>query len=90
MRRLMLLAVSMLAVVSMSVSPVFAHDSDGDGWDEDNGFWIGAPSWDFWGEPEFDVEFEDAGNDSDLDGECYVEDIDWDGWISEWEITCYY
>jgi hypothetical protein len=43
MRRLMLLAVSILAVVSMAVSPAFADDRDDDGWDEDFGFWVLVP-----------------------------------------------
>jgi hypothetical protein len=37
MRRVMLLALSVLMVVSMAVSPALAHDRDGDGCDED--FW---------------------------------------------------
>jgi hypothetical protein len=43
MRRLMLLAVSILAVVSMAISPAFADDRDDDGWDEDFGFWVLVP-----------------------------------------------
>jgi hypothetical protein len=43
MRRLMLLAMSILAVVSMAVSPAFADDRDDDGWDEDFGFWVLVP-----------------------------------------------
>ena len=43
MRRLMLLAVSILAVVSMAVSPAFADNRDDDGWDEDFGFWVLVP-----------------------------------------------
>jgi hypothetical protein len=39
MRRAMLLALSVLMVVSMAVSPAFAHDRDGDCWDEDSHFW---------------------------------------------------
>ena len=39
MRRVMLLAVSILMVVSMAVSPALAHDRDGDCWDEDDSFW---------------------------------------------------
>jgi hypothetical protein len=35
MRRVMLLALSVLMVVSMAVSPALAHDWDGDGCDED-------------------------------------------------------
>jgi hypothetical protein len=43
MRRLMLLAVSILAVVSVAVSPAFADDRDDDRWDEDFGFWVLVP-----------------------------------------------
>jgi len=39
MRRVMLLALSVLMVVSMAVPPAFAHDRDGDCWDEDWAFW---------------------------------------------------
>ena len=39
MRRVMLLALSVLMVVSMTVPPAFAHDRDGDCWDEDGHFW---------------------------------------------------
>ncbi len=39
MRRVMLLALSVLMVVSMAAPPAFAHDRDGDCWDEDWAFW---------------------------------------------------
>ena len=40
MRRVMLLAVSVLTVMSIVVvSPALAHDRDGDCWDEDEFFW---------------------------------------------------
>ena len=39
MRRVMLLALSVLMVLSMAVPPAFAHDRDGDCWDEDGHFW---------------------------------------------------
>ena len=39
MRRVMLLALSVLMVVSMAVSPALAHDRDRDCWDEDWHFW---------------------------------------------------
>jgi hypothetical protein len=39
MRRVMLLAVSILIVMSMAVSPALAHDWDRDCWDEDDFFW---------------------------------------------------
>jgi hypothetical protein len=40
MRRVMLLALSVLTVVSMAISPALAHDRDGDCWDEDWSFWV--------------------------------------------------
>lgn len=43
MRRVMILVVSVLTIVTMAVSPAFAGDRDGDGWDEDFGFWIFVP-----------------------------------------------
>jgi hypothetical protein len=39
MRRVVLLALSVLMVVSMAVSPAFANDRDRDCWDEDWHFW---------------------------------------------------
>ena len=39
MRRVMLLAVSILMVVSMAAFPALAHDRDRDCWDEDDFFW---------------------------------------------------
>ena len=43
MRRVMLLVVSVLMIVTMALSPALAHDKDGDGWDEENGFWVLVP-----------------------------------------------
>lgn len=70
MRRFMLLAVSVLMLVTMAVSPAFAHDWDGDGFDEENGFWILVPVF-----VEFDVDFEDIDCDWD---DCDWDDCDWD------------
>ena len=39
MRRVMLLAVSILMVAAMAASPALAHDRDRDCWDEDDFFW---------------------------------------------------
>ena len=80
MRRVMLLAVSVLTVVTMVVSPALAHDNDGDGWDEENGFWVVVP---VFISSDNDCDWDDCdGNDHDLDwgwgwqGGC---DYDWDG-----------
>jgi hypothetical protein len=84
MRRLvLLLAVSVLTVMSMAVSPALAHDWDGDGWDEESGFWTEAVDWDV--EWDDDVTFDEDDFDWD-DVECVVEDIDYSGVFEEWEV----
>jgi hypothetical protein len=84
-RRLTLMAVSILAVVSMAVSPALAHDSDGDGWDEDWGSWVDP----FGGFPvDWDVDWDDSdGEDVNWwNADCVVEDVDWSGVFEEWEV----
>jgi len=36
-----------------------------------------------------DVDFENVGERNSLEGECVPEDVDLDGFIAEWEITCF-
>jgi hypothetical protein len=82
MRRLMLLGVSILTIVFMAVSPAFAGDWDGDGWDEEFGFWVLVPVFvvfdaDFDGvDDNFDCDFVSC-NDFDEDD---WDHHDWDGW----------
>ena len=40
MRRVVLLVIFILTVMSMAVSPALAHDRDRDCWDEDWAFWV--------------------------------------------------
>jgi hypothetical protein len=93
MRRLMLLAVSILVVVSMAVSPALAHDRDGDGWDEDFGFWIFVPVF-----VTFDADFDGIDDSSDCDfvfcddfhEKDFFDNCEWEwSWVfEEWEIEC--
>ena len=76
MRRVMLLVVSVLTIVTMAVSPAFAHDWDGDGWDEENGFWIVVPVF---------ISSDDVCDWDDCDGD----DHDWD-WGWGWQGGCDY
>ncbi len=81
MRSLVLLAVSVLTVMSMAVSPALAHDWDGDGWDEESGIWTEAVDW--------DVEWNVDSDDDDFDWDevdCVVEDVDYSGVFEEWEV----
>ncbi len=72
MRRVMLLVVSVLTIVTMTVSPAFAGDRDGDGWDEDFGFWIFVPVF-----VVFDVDFDGVDDNFDCDF-VFCEDFDED------------
>jgi hypothetical protein len=70
MRRVMLLVVSVLMIVTMALSPALAHDrgdgdNDHDGWSEEFGFWVVVPVLVF--------------VDGDFDG---IEDSDDCGWVS--------
>lgn len=86
MRRAMILIVSVLTIVTMAVSPAFAGDWDGDGWDEDFGFWVLVPVF-----VEYDVDDYCDWDDCD-DHDWYYGDHDWyydwdhDDWNDhEWE-----
>ena len=85
MRKFMLFAVAVLTVAFMAASPALAHDRDGDGWDEDFGFWTSS-------NVDYDVEWDDDDvdywdDDFDWDDvECVVEDVDYSGDFEEWEV----
>src|SRR5215212_7793865 len=36
-----------------------------------------------------DLETEQVGNNNPLEGDCVPTDLDFDGFIAEWEITCF-
>jgi hypothetical protein len=103
MRRLMLLAASILVVASMAVSPALAHDRndgdwDHDGWSEEFGVWVLVPVFvgfdaDFDGiDDNFDCDFVWCDGDED-DGDDHDFDFDnceveWSDVFEEWEIEC--
>ena len=70
MRRLTLLAVAIMTIVSMAVSPALAHDWDNDGWDEEFGFWIWVPVF-----VVFDVDFDGIDDNFDCDF-VFCDDLD--------------
>ena len=96
MRRVMLLAVSVLIVLSMAVSPALAYDRDMAGWDEDFGFWVFVPVFffdvDFDGvDDNFDCDFVFCNdfdyNDFDSDDDDF-DDCEWEDVFEEWELEC--
>ncbi len=61
MRKMMLLAAMVaIAVLMLSATPALADDRDGDGWDEDFGFWISVPVF-------VDVDFDGLDDNFDCD-----------------------
>jgi opacity protein-like surface antigen len=102
MRKMMLLAL-MLAMTLMAASPALADDwNDNEwnhrGWDGHHwNNWNDRNDWDddsfFFGFPVVnvveDVDFDNVRDRNSLEGECVADDVDLDGWIAEWEITCY-
>ncbi|MDP8971885.1 MAG: hypothetical protein M3N45_01625 [Actinomycetota bacterium] len=74
MRRFILLGLSILTMVFMAVSPAFAHDWDGDGWDEEFGFWVLVPVF-----VVFDVDFDGIDDNFDCDF-VFCHDFDDDDW----------
>ena len=95
MRRLMLLAASILIVVSMAVSPALAHDRndgdwDHDGWSEELGFWVLVPVFVVFDvdsdgiDDNFDCDYVWCDDDFDEDDHHYYHD-DFDFDDCEWE-----
>ena len=88
MHRFTLLGLSILTMIFMAVSPAFAHDWDGDGWDEEFGFWVLVPVF-----VVFDVDFDGIDDNFDCDFVfCHDfddddwDDHDWDDWDDHrWE-----
>lgn len=89
MRKLMLLALSVLTMMTMAVSPAFADDGDGDGWDEDFGFWVLAPVFVEYYDDDFDYgDYFNYGDDFDFDdyffGDLVVEELEYED--GEWDV----
>jgi hypothetical protein len=80
MKKLMVLT-AMLAMMLIMAVPAWAGDRDFGDDDLVFGF-QGINVVD-------DVEFENVRERNPKDGECFADDVDLDGFVAEWEITCY-
>ena len=81
-KKLAILAATAATVAAMATAgPASAHDRD-----EDGPFYRGYP---IYGIVD-DVDYENVREGSHLDGECFADDVDLDGLVAEWEVTCYY
>ena len=79
-KKLAAMVVTAMAMAAVVAGPASADDFDGDGLL-------------FFGYPTFsvvdDVDYVNVRERSHRDGDCFVEDIDLDGFIAEYELTCY-
>jgi hypothetical protein len=79
MKKLMVLA-AMLAMMLVMAVPAWADDRNFG----DDELVFGFP-----GINVVDVEFENVREKNPKDGECFADDVDLNGFVAEWEITCY-
>lgn len=81
-KKLAILAATAAITAAMAVAgPASADDRD-----RDDLLFFGYP---FYSVVD-DVDYENVRERNDRDGECRVEDVDFDGFIAEYEIVCYY
>lgn len=84
MKKMAMLLVAMAMTATMVAGPASADEID---LDRDEGlFFLGYPGYSIVD----DVDYENVRERNDRDGECHVQDVDFDGFIAEYELTCYY
>ena len=83
-KKLAILAATAAMTMALAAGPASADDFDLDG---DELLFRGYP---VYGSVVDDVDHENVREGSYLDGECVADDVDFDGSVAEWEITCYY
>lgn len=74
-----------LAVLAATMA--VAGPASADDLDEDAVFLFGYPG--YYSVVD-DVDYKNVRERNDKDGECRVNDVDLDGFIAEYEVTCYY
>jgi hypothetical protein len=79
-RKLAAMVVTAMAMAAVAAGPASADDFDGD-----DLLFFGYPTYSVVD----DVDYENVRERNPRDGECFVEDVDLDGFIAEYEIVCY-
>lgn len=80
-KKLAAMAVAAMATAAVAAGPASADDLDGD-----ELLLFGHPGY----STIDDIDYENVRERNDRDGECRVADLDFDGFVAEYEITCYY
>lgn len=79
-RKLAAMAVAAMAMTAVAAGPASADDFDGE-----DLFFFGSPNHSVID----DVDYENVRERNPRDGECFVEDVDLDGFIAEYDLVCY-
>ncbi len=74
-----------MVVAAMAMAAVAAGPASADDFDRDDLLFFGYPTYSVVD----DVDFENVRERNSRDGECFVEDVDLDGFIAEYELICY-
>ena len=82
-KKLAAMVIATMAIATVAAGPASADEIDLDGDDL------------FFGYPVFgavieEVDYENVRERNPRDGECFVEDVDLDGFIAEYELSCFY
>ncbi len=82
-KKLAILAATAAMTMALTAGPASAGHRDLD----DELFFHGYP---ICGNVVDDVDYENVSESSHLDGECFADDVDFDGLVTKWELTCYH
>jgi hypothetical protein len=82
-KKLAILAATAAMAMVLVTGPASAEDHDLD----DELLFRGYP---IYGNVVDDLEYDNVSEHSGLDGECFADDVDLDGLVTEREVTCYY
>jgi hypothetical protein len=83
-KKMAMLLAALAMTATIVAGPASADEIDLDG--DDGLFFLGYPGYSIVD----DVDYKNVRERNDRDGECRVQDVDLDGFIAEYELTCYY
>ena len=94
-----------MVMVAMTLAVIAAGPASADDWNDRNdphwNGWNDRNDRNDWNDNDFyfgypyiavidDIEYENVRERNNRDGECRVADLDFDGYIAEYEVVCYY
>ncbi len=82
-KKLAAVVTAAMAMAALATGPASANEIDLDG---DELLFLGYPAYSVID----DVDYENVRERYHKDGDCLVEDVDRDGFVAEYELTCFY